>query len=75
MVAPTEPNEPIEELLAFYALGVLTPDEERRVEAHLRANSQVRPLVAEWQAAAAQLALASPPEAPSPAVKGRLMAA
>lgn len=67
-------NEPIEELLPFYALGVLTDEETAQVEAYLAANPKVREHLQALAEPAAFLPHAAPPLAPSAATKSKLMA-
>ena len=54
-------NEQIEELLAVYVLGGLSPEEEAEVEAYLAENPQAVALLEEAYATAALLPYTAPP--------------
>ncbi|MGH9404005.1 MAG: anti-sigma factor [Terriglobia bacterium] len=61
------------EIFAEYALGVLEGEEKRAVEQHVKTCPECGEKVQQARARVALLALAAPPVAPSPDVKGRLM--
>ncbi len=67
-------NEQIEELLAVYALGGLSPEEEAEVEAYLAENPQAAALLEEAYAAVALLPYSAPPVDPSPEAEAALFA-
>lgn len=67
-------DERIEQLLPFYTLGVLTPEENEEVEAYLAANPQAQAEVADSEEILAALALSAPPAAPAAHLKKKLMA-
>lgn len=68
----SEPH--VEELIAFYALGALTPDELGQVEAHLPDCASCRTLAAEASGVAEALPFASTPVRPSASLKSTLFA-
>lgn len=68
----SEPH--VEELIAFYALGALTPEELRRVEAHLADCASCRALAAEAAEVVEALPFASTPVRPSASLKSTLFA-
>ena len=61
-------------LLPRYALGVLTEDEQRLVEAYLATNAEARLELAEFEAVSDLLPEMVEPVAPPPAMKQALMA-
>jgi anti-sigma-K factor RskA len=65
--------EEIRDLLAFYALGALAPEEQKRLEAALQREPELRQELELLSAAADALAYAPAPAAPGPAVRARLM--
>ncbi|MCA9955633.1 MAG: hypothetical protein KC434_12980, partial [Anaerolineales bacterium] len=67
-------NEQIEDLLAVYVLGGLTPDEEAEVEAYVAANPQAAALLEEAYAAAALLPYTAQPLEPSAEAEAALFA-
>ncbi|MCB8929329.1 MAG: anti-sigma factor [Ardenticatenaceae bacterium] len=67
-------NEQIEELLAVYVLGGLTPEEEAEVEAYLADHPQAAAQLEEAYAAAALLPYTAPPLEPSPEAEAALFA-
>jgi anti-sigma-K factor RskA len=67
-------NEQIEELLAVYVLGGLTPEEEAEVEATIAQNPQAARLLEEAYAAAALLPYTAQPLEPSAEVEAALFA-
>jgi len=69
-----EPNEPIEELIAVYALGGLTEEERAYVEAYIDQHPEAAQALAEAQAAAAALAYSAEPMPPSQTAETDLMA-
>lgn len=66
-------RETLRELIPAYALGVLSPDEARQVEALLAEDEAARALLREYQATAAALALIAPARTPSPELEARLL--
>ncbi len=66
-------NEQIEELLPFYALGVLTEAEQQQVEAYAAEHPEVRQQLEVEALALASLAYDAPPLEPSAAVKEQLL--
>lgn len=66
--------ENVHELLPFYALDMLTPEEKMAVEAYLKNNPSVRDELAELYAASERLIQTVEPLTPSPQVKVNLMA-
>ncbi len=64
----------VEELIAWYVLGTLSPSERVTVEAHLATCAHCRGLVAEIEGAAQMLPQMIEPVTPSPQLKRRLMA-
>ncbi|MAT97798.1 MAG: hypothetical protein CL608_11690 [Anaerolineaceae bacterium] len=67
-------NEQIEELLAVYALGGLSPEEEAEVEAYLAENPQAAALLEDAYAAVALLPYTAPPVDPSSEAEAALFA-
>lgn len=67
-------NERIEELLAVYALGGLSPEEEAEVEAYIAENPQAASLLEDAYAAAALLPYTALPMEPSPEAEAALFA-
>ncbi|WP_420644901.1 anti-sigma factor domain-containing protein [Candidatus Leptofilum sp.] len=67
-------NEQIEELLAVYALGGLSPEEEAEVEAYIAENPQAAAMLEEAYASAALLPYTAPPLEPSPEAEAALFA-
>lgn len=67
-------NEQIEELLAVYVLGGLSPEEEAEVEAYIASNPQAASLLEEAYAAVALLPYTVPPLEPSPEAEAALFA-
>lgn len=67
-------NERIEDLLAVYVLGGLSPEEDARVEAYIAESPQAAALLAEAYAAAALLPYDAPPLEPSPEAEAALFA-
>ncbi len=75
---PRQPNRPqsaSDDLLAGYALGILTPAERASVEAELAANPALRQELALLTLAVDALPLGLEPSEPSPALRDRLEAA
>lgn len=75
---PRQANRPqsaSDDLLAGYALGILTPEERATVEAQLAANPELRQELALLALAVDALPLGLEPSEPSPALRGRLEAA
>ncbi|WP_027891975.1 anti-sigma factor domain-containing protein [Calidithermus chliarophilus] len=66
--------EEARELLPLYALDALSPEERARVEAALGASPQLQAELRELQAAAADLALALPPEPLPEGLEERVLA-
>jgi anti-sigma-K factor RskA len=64
----------IEELLPFYLLGTLTPDEVERVEAYLESNPDARKWVQEMSPVLETLAISAGTVEPNPATKQELLA-
>lgn len=65
----------LQELLAAYSLGILTPAERMQLERYLRsAGENERRLLADYRRVSAMLGLAIDPQAPSPEVKAQLLA-
>lgn len=62
----------IEELLPFYALGTLTPQERAQVEAYLQANPQAVAMLEEMEQAALILPYAAPPVRATPFAESKL---
>jgi anti-sigma-K factor RskA len=60
---------------SLYALGALPPEETREFEAALRANPQLKALVAELRGAADAMVTGFPQAAPPPVLKSRVMGA
>jgi anti-sigma-K factor RskA len=56
-------HESIEDLIPAYALGAADPDEDRAVEAHVRACATCRDLLAEYRDLSGDLLFAAPPMA------------
>lgn len=67
-------NEQIEEMLAVYALGGLSPEEEAGVEAYIADNPHAAALLEEAYAAVALLPYTVPPLEPSAAAEAALFA-
>lgn len=67
-------NEQIEELLAVYVLGGLSPEEEAEVEAYIAQNPHAATLLEEAYAAAALLPYTAPPLEPSAQAEAALFA-
>jgi anti-sigma-K factor RskA len=69
------PDSP-QDLTAAYALGALSPEEARRFELFLASSPEARRLVAEYQEAAALMALgaADPADGPAPSLRDRVLA-
>jgi anti-sigma factor RsiW len=67
-------NEQIEELLAVYVLGGLSPKEEAEVEVHIAENPQAAALLEQAYAAVALLPYAAEPLDPSSEVEAALFA-
>lgn len=67
-------NERIEDLLAVYVLGGLSPEEEAALEAHMAENPKAAALLEEAYAATALLPYAAPPLEPSPEAEAALLA-
>src|SRR3972149_8609048 len=65
-------NESIEELLPFYALGTLTPEERDRVEAYLQANPQAAAMLEEMRQVASFLPYSVPAAQASPFAESKL---
>jgi anti-sigma-K factor RskA len=66
-------HEQIREDLALYAVGALTPEEARDLEAHVSGCPSCREELEGLRAAAAQIALAVEPVAPPAQLRGQLM--
>jgi anti-sigma-K factor RskA len=66
-------NEHVEELLSLYALGGLESGEAAQVETHLAQCAACRSLAQQEQRLVQALALAVPPQAPSPRLRARLL--
>lgn len=66
-------REQFEEFAALRALGLLEPEQEAALQAHLREHPQDRELLHEFANTAADLALSVPQVAPSPALKKRVL--
>jgi anti-sigma-K factor RskA len=64
----------VDELAAAYALGAVTPEEERDISAHLATCSEPHADARELIGAGAMLAASADPVAPSDALRGRVMA-
>ena len=62
-----------EEDFELYALGALDEDERRPLEAHLKSCAECATKLDEAQGRVSLLALAAPPQVPSPAVRERLL--
>ena len=62
-----------EDLLPFYALGVLSPAERSAVEAYIAAHPEARARLDEMQRSSSALAYEASPVEPGPALKGQLM--
>lgn len=62
------------DLIPAYGLGSLDPDEAGDLALHLKACPDCLALLAEYQSIVDSLALAAPDAAPSPALRGRLLA-
>ncbi|MCA9900188.1 MAG: anti-sigma factor [Ardenticatenaceae bacterium] len=67
-------NEQIEELLAVYVLGGLSPEEEAEVEAYVATHPEAASLLEEAYAAAALLPYTAPPLEPSAESEAALFA-
>ncbi|MEM7032597.1 MAG: anti-sigma factor [Chloroflexota bacterium] len=67
-------DAPIEDLLAFYALGALTEGETAQVEAYLDAHPEAQITSSEFQETISSLNLTVKPETPSETVKEGLFA-
>jgi anti-sigma-K factor RskA len=77
-VEPRQPNRPqsaSDDLLAGYALGILTPEERATVDAQLAATPELRQELALLAIAVDALPLGLEPQEPSPALRDRLEAA
>lgn len=72
---PSRAQSASDDLLAGYALGILTPEERATVEAQLAANPELRRELALLALAVDALPLGLEPSEPSPALRGRLEAA
>ncbi len=66
-------REQLEEIAALRALGLLEPEQEAALQAHLREHPQDRELLHAFVDTAADLALSVPQMAPSPALKQRVL--
>jgi anti-sigma-K factor RskA len=66
-------EEDFQDLLPFYALGALYPEEQMRLEAALERDRALRQELLTWVAAAESLPLAAAPAAPASAVKAGLL--
>jgi anti-sigma-K factor RskA len=67
-------QESPQDLAAAYALGALSAEEARRFEAYLAGSPEAQREVAEYRDVAALLALAGSDTAPSPDLRGRVLA-
>ena len=72
---PSSPQSASDDLLAGYALGILTPEERATVEAQLAANPELRQELTLLAIAVDALPLGLEPREPSPALRDRLEAA
>ncbi len=68
------PNRHVDDLLDAYALGALEPYEVAEVEAHLEGCAACRRTAARARATAQRLMLATPPVAPPPALRAKVLA-
>ena len=67
-------QETPQDLAAAYVLGALSTEEARRFEAYLVDSPEAQREVAEYREVAALLALAGSESAPSPDLRGRVLA-
>jgi anti-sigma-K factor RskA len=58
---------------ALYALGLLSVDEVAAFETQLRSNEELRVLVSELKAAAADVSMLAPPHTPPPQIRDRVL--
>ncbi len=72
---PSPHQSASDDLLAGYALGILTPAERAEIEARLAAQLELRQELALLSVAVDALPLGLEPQEPSPALRGRLEAA
>jgi anti-sigma factor ChrR (cupin superfamily) len=66
-------SEQQQEQASLYVAGALSADEQRRFEAELRGNADLRALVRELQGAVDSLVLAAPQVAPPPDLKDKVL--
>jgi anti-sigma-K factor RskA len=68
-----EEHEKYKELLAVRSLGVLDPEEEGQLKAHLSSCAECRRELDEWSDTAALLAYAAGPSEPRPELRARIL--